>query len=150
VNLLYIKNVKCPRAIYMHRLIYFLFSIRDPQVDTRPHWITISSQSHAARRLFIIVTYLASSLKHCEVIFSLCCHLCSDQLMKSFAMEFPMPGPLEFTDQATHSFNSCLNLMVLWLIFIYIFKVNLWFLSKYFEQETWRRWHSKHWCNCIL
>jgi hypothetical protein len=36
--------------------------------------------------------------------------------MKSFATEFLMPGQIEFTDQATHLFNSCLNLMVVCII----------------------------------
>jgi hypothetical protein len=48
--------------------------------------------------------------------------------MKSFAMEFQMPGPLIFTHRANHSSYSCFNLMLLCLILIYICKVNHWFL----------------------
>ena len=126
VNLLYIRELNVFPSYLICISICFVISILDLAGGyPSPLNYHFFPKSCCTQVIVLFVTYyLASS----DVSYYR--RLYSGQLMKSFAMEFQMPGPLIFTHRANHLSHSCLNLMLLCLILIYICKVNHRFLSK--------------------
>ena len=86
------------------QLIVLIYSLIDhnnfhlgSQVDTHLHWITISSQSHVARRLSLFNNYSIMTRRLYNSIANIVVSCFTDLSMKSFAMEFLMPGLIEYT-----------------------------------------------------
>ena len=151
---------------FVQFLIVLIYSLIDhnnfhlgSQVDTHLHWITISSQSHVARRLSLFNNYsimtrrLYTSIAHIVVACSQVCqrsHLpwnswCQVLLNTHYSIDFHL-----------HSDTSYFHVeqtKIVLLLVPYCPSLRMIAVGNsicFFLQETWGRWHCKCWCNCIL